>query len=246
MDFSGLNALYLNCSLKKDNASSHTQTLLDHSIAVMSDRGVAAESIHVQEHGVAFGIAPDMTDEGVETDDWPRLYERVMQADILVVGTPIWLGAISSVCALVLERLYSSSSKTNEAGQYAYYGKVGGCLVTGNEDGIKACGSRILYALQHIGYCIPPQADAGWIGEAGPGPSYGDADDKGATPVGFANDFTNKNTTIMTYNLMHMAQMLKEKGGFPVGGNQPKRWDDGDRFGFPLDREGRRKHLSGD
>ena len=76
----------------------------------------------------------------------------------------------SLVCTQVIERLYGNSSLLNEAGQYAYYGRVGGCLVTGNEDGIKHCAMNILYSLQHLGYVIPPQADAGWIGEAGPGP----------------------------------------------------------------------------
>jgi hypothetical protein len=40
--------------------------------------------------------------------------------------------------------------------------------VTGNEDGVKHCAMNVLYSLQHLGYAIPPQADAGWIGEAGP------------------------------------------------------------------------------
>ena len=93
-----------------------------------------------------------------------------MAADILVLCTPIWLGEKSSVCTQVIERLYGNSHLLNDAGQYAYYGRVGGCLVTGNEDGVKHCAMNVLYSLQHLGYVIPPQADAGWIGEAGPGP----------------------------------------------------------------------------
>jgi multimeric flavodoxin WrbA len=68
--------------------------------------------------------------------------------------------------------MYACSSLLNAAGQYAYYGRVAGCLLTGNEDGVKHCAMNLLYSLQHLGYTIPPQADAGWIGEAGPGPSY--------------------------------------------------------------------------
>ena len=71
----------------------------------------------------------------------------------------------------VIERLYSSSGDLNEHGQYAYYGRVGGCLITGNEDGAKHCAMNILYSLRHLGYVIPPQADAAWLGEAGPGPA---------------------------------------------------------------------------
>lgn len=82
-------------------------------------------------------------------------------ADGLVLGTPNWLGEKSSVCTRVIERLYGNSGLLKHAGQYAYYGKVGGCLVTGNEDGIKHCSMNILYSLQHLGCVIPPQADAG-------------------------------------------------------------------------------------
>jgi multimeric flavodoxin WrbA len=72
----------------------------------------------------------------------------------------------------------------NDDGQYAYYGRVGGCLVTGNEDGVKHVAMNVLYSLQHLGYTIPPQADAGWIGEVGPGPSYGD-EPRTVAPPGF-------------------------------------------------------------
>jgi multimeric flavodoxin WrbA len=131
----------------------------------------------------------------------------------------------------VIERLYACSSVLNKQGQYAFYGKVGGCLITGNEDGIKHCAQNVLYSLQHVGYSIPPQADAGWIGEAGPGPSYGDKQDDG-TIVGVENDFTNRNTTFMSWNLMHLAKMLKDRGGVPAYGNQRSKWDAGSRFDF--------------
>ena len=118
---------------------------------------------------IATGVWPDMTEHGAATDAWPQLYPRVLAADILVIAGPIWLGDNSSVTKRVIERLYGCSHLLNEAGQYAYYSRVGGCLITGNEDGIKHCAMNILYSLQHLGYTIPPQADAGWIGEAGPG-----------------------------------------------------------------------------
>jgi hypothetical protein len=97
--------------------------------------------------------------------------------------------------------------------------------VTGNEDGIKHIAMSVLYSLQHLGFTIPPQADAGWIGEAGPGPSYGDAIEGRAAPAGFDNDFTNRNTTFMTWNLLHVARMLKDAGGIPAHGNQRSAWD---------------------
>lgn len=229
--YNDLKALFINTTLTKSPAESHTQLLVDVSANIMRKQGVIVEQFRSVDHDIASGVYPDMTKKGWDVDAWPELFKKVMEADILVLGGPIWLGDNSSEMKKVIERLYSSSGELNDKGQWLYYGKTGGCLITGNEDGIKHCAMNILYSLQHIGYSIPPQGDAGWIGEAGPGPSYGDKLEDG-TRAGIDNDFTNRNTTFMTWNLLHMARLLKDVGGFPVGGNQRKEWDAGTRFDF--------------
>ena len=226
-DFSSLKAVFLNCTLKKSPEVSNTEGLVTASRQIMEKHGVKVEVIRPIDHDIATGVYPDMRKHGWSNDAWPELYKKVKAADILVIAGPIWLGDNSSVTKMIIERLYANSSDLNAQGQYGYYGKAGGCLITGNEDGVKHCASNILYSLQHIGYAIPPQADAGWVGEAGPGPSYLD---KGSG--GPQNDFTNRNTTFMTWNLMHMAWLLKERGGFPAYGNQRSKWDAGTHFDF--------------
>jgi multimeric flavodoxin WrbA len=224
-DFSDVNAVFVNCTLKRSPEPSNTEGLAELAMTIMRRTGVDVTLIRAIDHEIATGVWPDMTEHGWERDDWPALFETVIAADILVLMTPIWLGEKSSVCTQVIERLYGNSHLLNEAGQYAYYGRVGGCLVTGNEDGIKHCAMNVLYSLQHLGYTIPPQADAGWIGEAGPGPSYLDEGSGGPQ-----NDFTNRNTTFMTWNLLHAARMLKDAGGIPAYGNQRPQWDAGTRL----------------
>jgi len=219
-DYSDLSALFINCTLKRSPATSNTQGLMDVSIELMREQGVAVENIRAIDHRIATGVYPDMTEHGWDVDEWPAISERVMASDILVLGMSIWLGEKSSVCTQVIERLYGNSHLLNEDGQYAYYGRVGGCLVTGNEDGVKHCAMNTLYSLQHLGYTIPPQADSGWIGEAGPGPSYLDPGSGGPE-----NDFTNRNTHFMTWNLVHLARMLKDAGGIPAHGNRRDEWD---------------------
>ena len=225
--FDGLRALFINTTLKRSPETSHTEGLIRLSSQIMRRHGVVVGELRAVDHDIATGVWPDMTEHGWATDEWPQLFDRVLDAHILVLCGPIWLGDNSSVMKQVIERLYACSSVLNEHGQYAYYGKVGGCLITGNEDGIKHCAMNVLYSLQHLGYTIPPQADAGWIGEAGPGPSYLDPGSGGPE-----NDFTNRNTTFMTYNLMHLAQMLTAAGGIPAYGNQRSKWDAGCRAGF--------------
>jgi multimeric flavodoxin WrbA len=226
-DFSDLKAVFINCSIKKDIVQSHTQRLMNRVVGVMEKEGVSVEQIYLLDHKVAFGMIKDGKEEGLE-DEWPEIQAKVLAADILVIGTPIWLGTKSSVATLVIERLYAYSGDRNDKGQWLYYGKTGGCVITGNEDGIKHCSMDLLYAMQHIGYMIPPHADWGWIGEAGPGPSYGDTEWNGKKidpPMGYDNDFTNRNSTYMAWNLMHTARMLKDSGGIPAVGNTTSGWE---------------------
>lgn len=227
-DFSALSAVFLNCTLKPSPTPSNTEALMQVAREIMETNGVSTSLLRPVDYRLPPGVYPDMTEHGFKQDDWPQICRKVMAADILVIGTPIWLGEESSICRGVIERLYGESGRLNDRGQYLYYGRVGGCLVTGNEDGVKHCSMSVLYALQHLGYTIPPQADAGWIGEAGPGPSYADPGSGGPE-----NDFTQRNTTFMTWNLMHMARLLREAGGIPAHGNQRSEWDAGCRFDHP-------------
>lgn len=226
-DFSNLSAIYINCTLKKSPQMSHTQALMDVSQGIMDREGVKTDSIRFIDHDVATGIMPDMTEHGWDTDEWPTIFKRIKAADILVIGAPIWLGARSSMATKLVERLYGMSAELNDKGQSSFYGRAGGCIITGNEDGVKHVSMGLLYSMQHLGYTIPPQADCGWLGEIGPGPSYLDEGSNAEN-----SNFTNKNTTFMTYNLLHLAKMLKANKGYSNYGNDRNAWKDGERWRF--------------
>jgi multimeric flavodoxin WrbA len=218
-EFEGLRAVFINCTLKRSPEVSNTQGLIDISTRIMEANGVLVDVVRAIDHDIATGVWPDMRGHGWDSDDWPAIFEKVLTADILVLAGPIWLGDNSSVTKQVHERLYGGSHLLNEAGQYLYYGRVGGASSPETKN--------VLYTLQHIGYTIPPQADAGWIGEAGPGPSYLDPGSGGPE-----NDFTNRNTTFMTWNLIHLARTLRDGGGIPAYGNLRSGWDAGCRYDF--------------
>lgn len=240
MEFQDLRVIFINCTLKKSPKKSHTSTLMKVSQEILKKEKVSFEEIRLIDEEVAPGIYPDMTEHGYEKDVWPHIHKKIMAADILVVGTPIWLGEKSSEAKKLIERLYAMSAKTNDKGQFIYYGKVGGCVITGNEDGVKHCAMGILYSLQHVGFTVPPQADSGWIGEIGPGPSYGDTEFDGKKiepPKGFDSEFTNRNVTFMTYNLLHLAKMLKANNGYGSYGNSVEEWNDGQRWKFEAPKQ---------
>ncbi|MEO7409693.1 MAG: flavodoxin family protein [Sphingomicrobium sp.] len=225
--FKGLKAVLLNASLKHPSEQSHTDTLLDVVAEIFATQAVELSRLRLAKYQLAPGVFPDMTLHGWAKDDWPEISPIVLDADIIVLGTPIWLGEKSSLAQSFIEKLYAHSGESNAKGQYRFYGKVGGCVVTGNEDGIKHIAASVLYAMSHVGLTIPPQADCGWIGEAGPGPSYGDRIEDGSARVGFDNKFTQRNTTFMAFNLLHLARMLKDGDGIPAIGNVRSEWDAG-------------------
>jgi multimeric flavodoxin WrbA len=200
-------ALFLNCSLKSSKEESNTEALMKEVITHFNKENVASEIVRIVDYNIKFGVSED---EGYG-DEWPEVFNKVKHADIVIIGTPVWLGEKSSVAKMVMERLDGGSGLTNDKGQYIYYNKVGGVVITGNEDGAKNAASSILYGLTHIGFTIPPNVDTYWVGEAGPGPSYIEAE-------GYKNDFTMEHAKIMAYNLMHFAKMLKENP-IPAEGN---------------------------
>lgn len=226
-DYSDLRALFISCTLTPSPAPSNTEALMADSIEIMRRQGVATELVRAVDLDLAPGVQPDMSEQ-FPGDEWPQLMAKVRAADILVLGSPIWLGEKSSVCTRVVERLYAHSSETNERGQYLYYGKVAGVVVTGNEDGYKHVGMNLTYSMQHLGFTVPPQSDTAWVGEIGPGPSY--ADDGSGGPD---SSFTQQTLTFMSWNLMHMAALLKRSGGIPAHGTSSSAWQDGARFDHP-------------
>lgn len=201
-----LKALFLNTSLKSTNDPSHTEGFMEDVKVHFNQLGVESEIVRLADYNIAYGVQEDMGDG----DEWPKVFEKVMAADILIIGTPLWLGEKSSLCTQAIERLYGSSSETNDKGQSVFYNKVGGAVITGNEDGAKHAAASILYGLAHIGFTIPPNVDAYWVGEAGPGESYMDA--------GRDNDFTKTAIERLAYNTYHFARMLKNNP-IPAEGN---------------------------
>jgi multimeric flavodoxin WrbA len=219
--YDDLRAVIFNGTLKRSPEPSHTDGLLAVVLNIFRRTGVEFVEVRTVDHVIPPGVWPDMRAHGYETDDFPAIYhDAVKPADIILVAGPIWLGDQSSQTRKIIERLYAYSGEVNSSGQWSYYGKVGGALTTGNEDGGKHVSAQILYALQHIGLTIPPQSDAYWNGEAGPGPSYLDRDSGGQE-----NAWTLRNTVFMTWNVLHLARMLKDAGGVPAYGNSTRDWD---------------------
>lgn len=125
LDYTGLRALFINCTLKRSPEPSHTDGLIGISTGIMAKHGIAVDVVRAVDHDIATGVWPDMREHGWATDDWPEIFEKVLGADILVLAGPIWLGDNSSVMKKVHERLYGGSHLLNEAGQYLYYGRFG-------------------------------------------------------------------------------------------------------------------------
>ncbi len=219
--YGDLRAVIFNGTLSRSPEPSHTDGLLEIVRTILDRVGVNVVEIRTVDNEIPPGVWPDMREQGYDRDDFPDIYRASVQpADIILIAGPIWLGDQSSQTRKIIERLYAYSGEVNERGQWSYYGKVGGAVTTGNEDGGKHVSAQVLYALQHIGLTVPPQSDSYWNGEAGPGLSYLDPGSGGPD-----NAWTTRNTVFMTWNLLHLARMLKDAGGIPDHGNSTRDWD---------------------
>ncbi len=193
-------ALGLNCTLKRSPQVSNTEALLNKVLGHMRDQGATTEYIRVVDHDVRFGVSAN---EG-DGDEWPAILERVLAADILVMAMPIWFGVRSSVAQMVMERLDATYDDADPVtGQFPLYNKVGAVVITGNEDGAHDCASNTLFNLTHLGCTIPPNVDAYWVGDAGPGPSYIEAG-------GERHLYTNRCARYLATNAVWMARVLKD------------------------------------
>lgn len=195
-----LSALALNCTLKRGEAASSTEKLLKEVLAALGEHGVSGTLRRVAD----FDVKPGVTSDEGEGDQWPELRSEILGADILVLGTPIWLGQPSSVAKRVLERLDAFLGETDDRMRMPAYGKVATVAVVGNEDGAHHCHADIFQALNDVGFSIPPGGGTYWVGEAMGSTDYKDLDQP--------YEKTAETTRMLASNAVHLARLLKADG----------------------------------
>jgi multimeric flavodoxin WrbA len=194
-----LRAVVLGCSLKASPAPSSSELLGREVLAALADHDVDGEVIRIVDHRVRFGVS---TDEG-DGDEWPAIRAKILDAQILVIATPIWMGQPSSVCKMVLERLDAELAETDDQGRLLTYGKIAAVAVVGNEDGAHHVTAEVLQALNDVGFTLAAAASTYWVGEAMGKVDYNDA---GPKP-----DTTGAATTALATNTAHLAHLLFDK-----------------------------------
>ena len=197
-----MKALIINCTLKPSPAFSNTGALIKKAANQLTENGIETEVIRLVDYDVKPG---NNSDEG-NGDQWPLILEKIKACDIFIIGAPIWMGHLASTAQRVIERLdaiFHEDNFTNDKGQFITYNKVGGCLITGNEDGAHSCAAQVLWSLQELGFTIPPNVNAYWVGMAGAGKDYVEAG-------GEKFFYTNYTLRWMVANLVWFAKLLKD------------------------------------
>ncbi len=197
---SKLKVLAFNCSLKsvQGKEKSSTQTLLEQLLEALAEHGAEGSIVRAVDHNIKPGVK---SDEG-EGDDWPALRQRVLNADIVVIATPIWLGQPSSVAKRVMERMDAFLDETDDHDRMPSYGKVGVVVVVGNEDGAHHCAAELQQALTEVGFTIPAGGVTYWVGEA--------MGDKEYKDFRTAPKQVARVTAMLASNAAHLARLLKK------------------------------------
>jgi multimeric flavodoxin WrbA len=194
-----LKVLAFNCSLKtaRDPDASSTDVLLDHLLNALAQNGAEGEIVRAVDHEIKPGVS---SDEG-DGDAWPALRRRVVESDILIIGTPIWLGQPSSVAKRVLERMDAFLGEKDDRGRMPSYGKVAIAAIVGNEDGAHHSAAEITAALSEVGFTIPSGGATYWVGEAMNTKDYKDLPQ--------APKVIAKWNEMLASNAAHLARLLK-------------------------------------
>lgn len=192
-----LSAFGLNCTLKHGLQPSSTQKLLDQLMSELQKHGVSTATERALHHDIKPGVS---NDEG-NGDEWPAIRKCIMDADIFVIGTPIWMGQPSSVSKRVMERLDAVLGEIDDAGRYPTFGKVAIVGVVGNEDGAHHVTAELYQALADVGFTIPGGSSAYWVGEAMGSTDYKDLQQ---TP-----DKVQRTIATLASNAAHLARVLR-------------------------------------
>lgn len=197
MTVTPLSAFAFNCTLKRGNAASSTDKLINELLFALRHHGVHGETVRATD----FDIKPGVTSDEGDGDSWPALRNRMLAADILIIGTPVWLGQPSSVAKRVLERMDAFLDETDDKGRMPSFGKVAIAAIVGNEDGAHHCHAEIFQALNDVGFTIPAGGGTYWVGEAMASVDYKDLKQ--------AYDKTVQTTRMLAANAAHLARLLK-------------------------------------
>ena len=196
-----LNAIAINCSLKRSGGeSSSTDKMIGLLVSELRKRGVGfGGTIRIADYEVKPGVK---SDEG-EGDEWPELRRRILAADILIFGTPIWMGQMSSLAKRVIERMDAFLGETDERSRMPSFGKVALVAVVGNEDGAHCVSAQLYQALSDTGWTVPASATAYWVGEAMGGTDFQD--------LPKIPDKVAETAAMAASNAAHLAGMLKDR-----------------------------------
>lgn len=196
-DTTPLTALVLVCTLTPSPADSSSELLGRQVLQALGEHGVTGDVVRVVDHDVKRGVEADMGDG----DEWPALRQRVLDADILVVAAPIWMGHPSSVTQQVLERLDADIAETDDQGRPIMSGRVAAIAVVGNEDGAHHVVAEVAQGLNDVGFTLAAGAGTYWVGEAMGSVDYQDLDE---TPEKVASQ-----NSALAANTAHLARLLK-------------------------------------
>ncbi|MGN6514952.1 MAG: flavodoxin family protein [Rhizomicrobium sp.] len=200
-----LKAVAFNCTLKPGSEQSSTDKLLGEVLDALGKEDVECERVRIADHNIMPGVK---SDEG-EGDEWPALRKKLLDADIFILGTAIWLGLPSSLCKRVMERMDAFLEEKDDEGRMPSYGIVACAAIVGNEDGAHHCSAEIFQALNDVGFTIPANGMTYWVGAAMGSTDYKDLKEPFKATVDA--------TAMMVRNAVHLARQLSAKN-YPGNG----------------------------
>lgn len=194
-----LKVIVLNASLKHGNVISNTGELAELVLEHMKKYNIISEEIRLSDKRIPVGLGFRESDD----DEWPEIVQKIKAANIVIFATPIWWGGRSSLMQRVIERMDALDEEYRADGRSALYNKVAGIVITGSEDGALSTMGLIMTVLTWMGFTLPPECAAYWVGEVGQ-PTSKDREKR------LVNEATKHMAQNLARNLVYYARLLKQ------------------------------------
>jgi len=148
----------------KSKGRSNTETLVEFFGEYLTKQNIEYEVIKLPDHNILPGTYTHMSTK----DDWPDIYNKILEAKILLFATPIWWNSHSSELQRCIERLDEVYDIILAGKDSPLDGKIGGVIVTGDSDGVEHVTGNVANFFCSIGVTVPPYTSLGviWEGHA--------------------------------------------------------------------------------
>jgi len=209
----GIKILGLSGSSRQQAGMSKSERLLKKALDQYASSGCTTKFLRLKDLKIydcegnysenpAYCTYPCQSSLKYDDDEMQKVYDAVLDADILILATPIRWNNHSALVQKFVERMNAIENQYSWFGNRMIRKKVAGLIIIGHVDGIQHVAGNLLNFFSWLGFHIPDAAIASWVGE-------NDEDTTKDWEAIQHNKYTQEDLQNLVRSSLHLAYRLK-------------------------------------